>query len=171
MKINFAPTPEDIAIISKLDRKDPYIWLAVWGGCGFMRPAPGTWGSAGAIPVGVILYMIAGNAALLFAIAAVVYFGLKAIEKFQQQTNTNDHSMIVVDEVAGQWIALLATGMQPLLVLAAFLFFRLFDITKIWPVSWCEQKLPGARGVMADDLAAGAYAFICVMGLRYAGFG
>ena len=165
------PSPEELAIIKKLDLKDPYIWLATWGGFGFLRPAPGTWGSIGALPFGIILYMLAGNAAILFGVGFVIYFGLKAIDRFQEQTKTEDNSMIVVDEVAGQWIALMAAGSNPVLIIASFLFFRLFDITKIYPVNWCEKNLPGARGVMADDLVAGAYAFICVMLASYAGLG
>ena len=64
-KLDIMPSREDMALISKLDLKDPNIILATWFGFGFLRPAPGTWGSIGALPMGVFLYVLAGNAALL----------------------------------------------------------------------------------------------------------
>jgi phosphatidylglycerophosphatase A len=165
------PTQYDLDTIKKLDLKDPWVWLATWFGLGFLRPAPGSWGSLGALPFGFAIYMIGGNTALIAGIVIITYLGYRAADKFGKRTSTDDNSMVVVDEVAGQWIALLGTGMQPMMVALAFLLFRLFDILKIWPVSWFEKKLPGAMGVMADDIAAGIYALICLLGIQYAGLG
>jgi phosphatidylglycerophosphatase A len=169
--MSFMPTATDLAVIKKLNLKDPWVWLATWFGMGFLRPAPGTWGSLGALPFGFAIYMIGGNLLLLLAIVGLIYFGWHAAGEFAKQTGTDDHSMIVVDEVAGQWIALLGTAMNPLMVALSFLLFRFFDVTKIWPVNWCEKKLPGAAGVMTDDIAAGIYALICLLGIQYAGLG
>ena len=162
-------TPADRAVLNTLNFKDPWIWLATWGGSGFLKPAPGTWGSLAALPVGIILYGLGGPVALGIATVLVTYYGVRAIARFQRQTGADDHGMIVVDEVAGQWIALLAAGSNPVLIVLSFLLFRFFDITKIWPANWCDQKLPGAWGVMSDDLIAGLYAFLIIMGIHYAG--
>lgn len=158
-----------------LDLKQPYIWLATWFGCGFMRPAPGTWGSIGALPFGIILFESTGIWGFIIGIILVTLIGYWAADKFEKATATHDNKMIVIDEVAGQWLALLPvfylTGTNPLLILCAFLFFRLFDITKPWPASYCDKHIDGAWGVMADDIVAGLFAAGCVIGLIYAGLG
>ena len=169
--MRLTPSAEELQTIKKLNLRDPWIWLATWGGHGFMKPAPGTWGSVGALPFAVIFHVLGGPFLLLIAIIALYFLGLRATEKFQKQTGTQDSAMIVVDEVVGQWIPLLAFTMDPFHVLISFIFFRFFDIVKPWPVSWCDQKLPGAKGVMLDDVAAGLYALLCVIGLQYAGLG
>lgn len=164
------PTAADLAVFGKLNLKDPWIWLATGLGTGFMRPAPGTWGSLAAVPFGLIVSMALGPHGLLAGIAVITYLGWKAAARFEKQTGSPDHSMIVIDEVAGQWVALLGAGLNPAMIVLAFILFRFFDITKIWPANWCDRKLLGAAGVMADDIVAGVYACLCVMVLRYAGF-
>jgi phosphatidylglycerophosphatase A len=154
-----------------LDFKSPATWLATWFGCGLAHPAPGTWGTLGALPFGIML-MMGGWPALLAATVIVTAAGLWATDKVQKQTEIHDASYIVIDEAAGLWLTLLAARQTTVSVGLAFLLFRFFDILKPWPVSWCDKKLPGARGVMADDLAAGIYAALCLWGLRtYAGIG
>ena len=85
-----------------------------------------------------------------------------------KRSSIKDPSFVVIDEVAGQWIALLPAGLDPVLFVAGFLAFRLFDIWKPWPVSWADRDVPGALGVMLDDLIAGAYAAAVVYGIGYA---
>ncbi len=167
----FFPDPEDLAIIRKLDFKRPSLWVATWGGLGFLRPAPGTWGSLGALPFGIMAYSVGHIYALIALIVLVTYAGLWAAKKFEEQTGTHDSKMIVVDEVAGQLIAILPTAMDPFLVFISFILFRAFDIMKPGLIGSIDQKMPGARGVMADDVLAGLAAAVCIIGLRYAGFG
>ncbi len=161
----------DRDLLSKLDLKAPYTWLATWGGLGFFRPAPGTWGTLGALPPGLIALKGFGLPGLLVLILAVTLAGLWASRKFEERTQTHDNSSIVIDEVAGMMIALSSTGGALLPVVAAFALFRFFDILKPWPVGFIDRKIPGAPGIMCDDLAAGCMAAICVLGLRYAGLG
>lgn len=156
---------------AKPDFKSPATWLATWFGCGLMRPAPGTWGTLGGLPFGVLLLVFGGVPVLALATILVTLIGYWAADRFEKQTGTHDAGAIVIDEVAGLWLTLLAAAPTPLSVGLAFLLFRFFDIVKPWPVSWCDRQLPGARGVMADDLAAGVYAALVLWGLRYAGFG
>lgn len=166
----FFPEPDDLAVIRKLDFQHPATWLATWGGLGFLKPAPGTWGSVGAIPFGLILYALGGTFGVLLLIALVIYGGLWACRIFEEQTGTHDSKMIVIDEVAGQLIAMLPAAMSPLLVILSFLLFRGFDILKPGPIGMIDRRWPGAKGVMADDILAGAFAAVIVLGLRYAGF-
>ncbi len=150
--------------------KDPAIWLATWFGCGLMRPAPGTWGTLGGLPIGVLIYALGGWIALSIAVVVVSVVGYWAAARFEEQTGEHDNGAIVIDEVAGVWIALIPAGLSIPYVIAAFLLFRFFDILKPWPISWADKKLPGALGVMTDDIIAGIFAALIIAGASYAGF-
>jgi phosphatidylglycerophosphatase A len=140
--------------------------LATWFGIGRLRPAPGTWGSAAAA---VLAWPAlnwagpdAGRSILLVGLLAVVWVGIASAAAAARHFAVADPPEVVIDEVAGVWLALCVMPghllAQPLLaVTAAFLLFRVFDIAKPWPVTWCEH-LPGGWGIMADDLAAGILA-------------
>lgn len=155
-----------------LNFKSPATWLATWFGCGLMRPAPGTWGSLGALPFGIIFLALGGPVVLGFACIVLFPLGLWAT-KLVLAGSGEDHDpqVVVVDEVVGQWIALIPAVLSPLSVLLAFGLFRAFDALKPWPVSYFDRKVPGAAGVMLDDVAAGILAALCILGLRYAGIG
>ena len=136
-----------------------------------MKPAPGTWGTLGGLPIGILIYAIGGWIALLIAVLVVSVVGYWAAGKFEEQSGEHDNGAIVIDEVAGVWIALIPAALSIPYVIAAFLLFRFFDILKPWPVSWADKKLPGALGVMADDIIAGIFAALIIAGARFAGFG
>ncbi len=146
-----------------LDRKKCYVWLASWFGCGFLNPAPGTWGSLGALPFGIILYILGGWSILLVAIIIVTIIGLWSADRFDKALDGHDSKMIVIDEVAGQWIALIPAALNPYLIIISFIAFRFFDIIKPWPVSFFDKKVEGAVGVMGDDIVAGLMAALLVM--------
>lgn len=167
---------EDLEIFKKLDMRQPYVWLATWFGFGFFRPAPGTWGSVGSIPFAIIAFLLAGDRGLLAGIIAISAIGFWASEKFDQATGGHDNKMIVIDEAAGQWIALFPVlhfaGLNPYLIFAAFILFRFFDILKPWPISWFDKSLKGALSVMSDDIVAGLLAAGILWGvIHYAGLG
>lgn len=147
--------------------RDPSTWLATWFGCGLMIPAPGTWGTLGALPFAFAFMALGGPVLLGLAALAIIPVGLWATRKFEKATKTHDSSVIVIDEVAGVWIALLPAALNPILFVAGFLLFRFFDIVKVGPVGWADKKLPGAWGVMADDLIAGVFAALCLWAIRY----
>lgn len=134
-----------------------------------MRPGPGTWGTLGALPFGVLL-MLAGLPALILGIALLIPLGLWASAKVGEMTGEEDSQMIVIDEAAGLWITLLAASPSPLSVALAFALFRFFDILKPWPVSLIDKKPGGAISVMFDDVMAGLYAALVMIGVHYAGF-
>lgn len=168
------PDEAERAVLARLNYRSPVVWVATWMGCGFMRPAPGTWGSLGAIPVALLLVLLGEPKYLLAALVVVTALGFWACKHFEAMSGDKDSKFIVIDEVAGQWIALWPVltmpVINPFLVLAAFLLFRLFDITKPFPVGWFDRKLSGPVSVMGDDIAAGLIAALIIEGLIYAGF-
>jgi phosphatidylglycerophosphatase A len=156
--------------LKDIDYRQPYLWVATWLGCGLLVPASGTWGTLGALPVGLIFLKLGGAPFLFVVTLLLIPAGLWASRRFHEETKTEDCSAVVIDEAAGMWLALLPTGMNPVLIAAAFVLFRLFDIWKPWPISYLDSKLPGEWGVMADDLLAGVYAAVGVYILgAYAG--
>jgi phosphatidylglycerophosphatase A len=139
---------------------------------GYLRPASGTWGSLAALPVAWVLVTLAGPWALVAGIVLAYVLGVWATGIETAGKTNHDPSEIVIDEVAGQWIALLpvvfgaAARNADLLALwpgwvAAFALFRLFDITKIGPIGWAD-RMTGPSGVMLDDVIAGIFAAIGV---------
>lgn len=147
--------------------------IATFGGVGLLRPAPGTWGSLAALPVGYILHGLGGFPLLFIATALVTGVGIWACIQEHAATGLHDASEIVIDEVAGQWIALWPlslglwhAGVDPWMFpypgwIGAFVMFRLFDIWKPGPVGWADRKNAPAW-VMVDDLIAGFFAALAV---------
>ena len=138
--------------------RDPEVLLVCGLGSGFAPKAPGTFGSLAAV---LIWWFALGNLSLpvqLLVIAAVTALGTWLTHRVQARYRVSDPGAIVVDEFAGQWIALLFAPMTLWGMLAGFVLFRLFDIWKPWPVGTLEKGVPGAFGVMVDDLAAGLLA-------------
>jgi phosphatidylglycerophosphatase A len=74
-----------------------------------------------------------------------------------------DPAEIVIDEVAGQWLVLVAAPPSPLAYSLAFLLFRIFDIWKPWPVRWAERRVKGGLGIMLDDILAAVYAALLLL--------
>ncbi len=142
-------------------------------GVGYLRPAPGTWGSLVALPWALVLHLVGGFPLLLIGVVVAFAKGLWATGVMTKGSDDHDPSEIVVDEVVGQWIALLPlsyvawsrgidiTALWPGWV-AAFVLFRLFDITKPGPVGWADRR-GDPMGVMLDDVIAGVFAGIGVM--------
>lgn len=142
---------------------------------GHMRPAPGTWGSLAALPFAWVIITFTGLYGLILASISVYFIGLWATKMETAGKENHDPSEIVIDEVVGQWIALLpvagiftSRGLEALALwpgwIAAFALFRLFDITKPWLVGWADKR-DDAVGVMLDDVIAGAFAAIGVLAL------
>ena len=126
-------------------------WIASGGGIGRVRFAPGTVASLAAVPIGALALWLDHRLLTLLAIVTCV-IGTWAVHETGEQ---DDPGWIVIDEFAGQWIAMLGLGRVSLYgLIAAFVLFRCFDIVKIGPVGWADKK-DGAVGVMADDVVAG----------------
>lgn len=121
-------------------------------GCGASPLAPGTVASAVAALIGYALLLLSSYALGLAALAAILA-GLWAISA--AGAAGGDPAWVVIDEVAGQWVALLGLARPSLTgVLGGFVLFRILDIAKPGPVGWADRQ-SGAAGVMADDVLAG----------------
>lgn len=150
---------------------NPHYLIGTWFGLGLMKKAPGSWGSLGGMVFGMILLVLGGAPALVQAMLLLLVAGWWASDQILKETNVQDNQIIVIDEVVGIMIAMIAAGGRIEYIMISFILFRVFDIIKPWPVSWCQEKLPGAYGVMADDVAAGIYALLFLYGMRIAGLG
>jgi len=128
--------------------------LASGLGSGFIPRAPGTAGALLGLVLGIPL-LLASHVVLALAALLISLLGLWAIRAANVD---GDPAWVVIDEIAGQWVALLGLARPSALGLAAaFALFRLFDIVKPGPVGWADRQ-GGAPGIMADDLIAGAIA-------------
>jgi len=141
-------------------------------GVGHLRPAPGTWGSVAGVLMAWGLHELGGFWLFFVATFAVTALGWWATKVETVGQADKDPSEIVIDEVAGQWVALWPVSLGAMMagsdfldlypgIIAGFLAFRLFDIAKPGPVGWADRQ-PGAFGVMADDIIAGWLAAMVV---------
>jgi phosphatidylglycerophosphatase A len=138
--------------------RDPEVLIVCGLGSGFAPIAPGTFGSLAALGLWLLLPGHLGLWWQLGFIITVTLLGTWLTGRVQARYQVKDPGAIVIDEIAGQWIALLLAPMTVWGLLAAFGLFRLFDIWKPWPVGALERGVSGAFGVMVDDLAAGLMA-------------
>jgi phosphatidylglycerophosphatase A len=142
--------------------------LATWGGVGFLPGAPGTWGTAAALPLWWLLSRL-GLPGYVLALAALTVVSVVVAGPAQELLGRKDHPAIVIDEVAGLLVALAGVPVSWTWAFAGFLAFRAFDILKPWPISRLNRGISGLA-VVADDLAAGVVARV-VVGLLMIGGG
>ncbi len=140
--------------------------IATWFGVGRLPVAPGTWGSAVTLPVAWLVASWLAPIWLLAAAAAVFAVGWWAGGVYARGIGADDPGEVVVDEVAGQLVALAVVPLDLVYYAAAFVLFRIADIWKPWPVSLAERRLGGGLGIMADDVLAGGYAAIVLVAAR-----
>jgi len=157
-------SPATVSPPSETARKTPWAWtIATFFGAGFGSPGPGTWGSVVAVlvwgalgrlfhptPKGLLLVVFIG---IVLSIAS----GVPAATIAAREGGRHDPGFVVIDEVAGQWIALMGSPVDWRHGVIALILFRLFDITKPFPARQLE-KLPEGWGIVFDDVAAGLYA-------------
>ena len=145
-------------------KKTDYLALAIATcGVGYMPLAPGTFGSLVGVAIFLGLTRVAGGTILLLvAILTFTFAGIWAGTRTEEISGRKDPGKIVVDEVAGQLIALLPllfVNWTITMVIVSFILFRFFDIVKPYPARRLEA-LKGGLGVMCDDLIAGVYAAV-----------
>jgi phosphatidylglycerophosphatase A len=156
--------PPDDESASSPPREDAPLWAslaATYLGVGRLKPGPGTWASlATAIIWALALSRIpAENQAWATSVtaAAVTLIGIPAATRVARASGLKDPGFVVIDEVAGQLVALIAVPLAWRTFLAGFILFRVFDIWKPFPIRRLEQ-LPEGTGIVVDDLGAGLYA-------------
>ncbi|MFP5203900.1 MAG: phosphatidylglycerophosphatase A [Acidobacteriota bacterium] len=137
--------------------------VATFFGAGRIQPGPGTWGSVAALLLwaaaawAVHLSRFGLTLFLAIGIVLALVVGVPAATIAARESGRHDPGFVVIDEVAGQWIALLACPPDWGHALIALFLFRLFDITKPFPARQLE-RLPEGWGIVFDDVAAGLYA-------------
>ena len=148
--------------------------LATVFGVGFAPKAPGTAGSLVALPVAWIIAEFFGRGWVMLAAMIALAAGTWACEIYARGKGEVDPKECVIDEVVGQWIVCAfvpmdSIGLSIIGYTIAFLLFRLFDITKIWPIHIVEQRVPGGLGIMADDVVAALMASFLVAIIAHIG--
>ena len=132
---------------------------------GLSPKAPGTVGSFVALILGILLLEFFHSSTLFLLSVLVSVVAIKQIDIYEKEVGIHDSSEIVIDELAGMWIALSICGInsQNIIFLAplAFIFFRLFDIYKPSIIGRIDKNVKGGLGVMGDDIVAGIFAGIC----------
>lgn len=156
--------PDSASASTASAHKTIWAWtIATFFGAGFGKPGPGTWGSVAAVLLWAAYALLFHPTpqtlllALLIGIALTLLLGIPASTIVARESGRHDPQFVVIDEVAGQWIALLFSPFDLRHALIALFLFRLFDITKPFPVRRLEQ-LPRGWGIVFDDVAAGLYA-------------
>lgn len=143
--------------------------LAFCGGIGRLPKAPGTFGSVPGLAVGALLHTAAAGfsdqkalriAVITLGLIVVTLVALWAIHRTEKLLGIHDDGRIVIDEVAGQAIAVAFFTPTIFTLALGFVLFRILDISKPGLIGWCDRHLPGAWGTLVDDLLAGALAGI-----------
>jgi phosphatidylglycerophosphatase A len=134
------------------------VLLATGFGSGLAPVAPGTVGSALALPIWWFALADLPAPTQLAVVGAITLVAIWIVDRACHAANVGDASAFVLDEFVGQWVALLAAPKSLIALVFAFVLFRAFDIGKPWPVSWADRTLRGGLGVVLDDVIAGVLA-------------
>jgi phosphatidylglycerophosphatase A len=143
--------------------------VASWFGAGLSPKAPGTVGSLASLVLWAPLVLLEAPWWARAIVVVVVFAVGVVVSNVVVKDRGEDPQVVVIDEVAGMGLTLLVCAASWPLLAVGFVFFRVFDIAKPWPVSFADQKVGGGFGVMLDDIVAGGYALGClVLFERYA---
>lgn len=146
--------------LNKLSLKNPYHLLALGFGSGLAPKAPGTVGSFAAIPFCIILLYAPVYLQILIILLSFIV-GVIVCNQTEKDMGEHDNSAIVIDEFVGMFISVIAFPQIWYIVFIAYVFFRIFDVLKPYPISYLDKKIAGGIGIMLDDVLAGIYALIC----------
>lgn len=139
------------------------------GFSGLSPKAPGTVGSFVSLILGLILLSFLHPSTLFLLSLLITVIAVKQINIYEKELGSHDSSEIVIDELAGMWIAMSICGLnsENILFMAplSFIFFRLFDIWKPSIIGKIDRDVKGGLGVMGDDIVAGIAAGICTAGV------
>lgn len=128
---------------------------------GLSKKAPGTVGSFVALVFGMIVVSIFNLTTLLLLTILITLIAIKEIDIYEKELGMHDNSEIVIDELAGMWLAMSIAGVGAdgyFIAILSFIFFRIFDIWKPSIIGRIDRNVAGGLGVMGDDLVAGVFA-------------
>jgi phosphatidylglycerophosphatase A len=143
-----------------------FMAIATGFGLGYLPKAPGTWGTLLALPIHALIVQLPRQG-YLAAIAIIIVIAVLCAGAAEKIVDKPDPGFVVIDEVVGMLIAMIAIPASPLAWLLAFALFRLFDILKPFPVNFFDQRFHGGLGIVLDDLMAGLYALASLQGLWF----
>jgi len=126
---------------------------------GYLPKAPGTWGSL----VGLLLFFLLHTLDLqiyLAVVAAIFVIGTFAAGEAEKIMDRKDPGLVVIDEIVGMLITMIAIPATPMTMALGFILFRIFDIWKPFPVNFFDQRFHGGLGIMLDDVMAGIYSLV-----------
>ncbi|EJB56606.1 phosphatidylglycerophosphatase A [Helicobacter pylori Hp H-30] len=129
---------------------------------GYSKKAPGTIGSLVALLLGLPVLIFSANTLFLGAIF-VGLIAIAQIDKEEEESKVHDSSYIVIDELVGMWLAMAISGLSLAGVILSFIFFRIYDITKLSLIGKIDKEVKGGLGVVADDALAGVLAGLSVL--------
>lgn len=132
-----------------------------YSGC--VKKAPGTAGSFVALLLGILILSYLPQSTLASAVFVITVIGSFEIDKYQKRTGKHDPKEVVIDELAGMWLAMAMIPSGTFEAVLAFAFFRLYDIWKPSIIGAIDQKMKNGFGVMLDDLLAGLLAGLSVL--------
>jgi phosphatidylglycerophosphatase A len=137
------------------------MFLATGFYSGRLPKAPGTWGSLVALPIHFFLMKLSFNSYLI-ALGIIFVIAVSVSGSAEKILDTKDPGCIVIDEIIGMLVALFALPATPFIFVLGFIFFRIFDIFKPFPVNWFDSHINGGLGVVMDDIVAGVYSYLCL---------
>jgi phosphatidylglycerophosphatase A len=143
--------------------RNPFHFIATLAGIGKLPFAPGTWGSATAL---ILFIVLSHYVNMLIVGSIVILFSIWICERASIGLDDKDHKSIVIDELAGMWLALMpalylsSQTSRTSYAVIAFIFFRLFDIWKPFPISYFDKNFKNGFGIVLDDLLAGLFAIL-----------
>jgi phosphatidylglycerophosphatase A len=140
--------------------------VSIWFGTGLLPGMPGTFGTAGAIPLCLLINFLPTSYQALFLLLIIIV-AIWASHSSQRILGRVDPREIVIDEVAGFLLSVIFIPFTLRNLVAGFFLFRFFDILKPPPIKLIEKKVKGGCGIVFDDLVAGVYAHLCLRFLLY----
>jgi len=137
---------------------NPIHLLAFGFGSGLSKKMPGTVGTLASLLFVPLIWMLPAVAQMALIVVAFAV-GVYLCGQTSKDMGVHDHGGIVWDEFVGMWLTLMFMPQSWLVVAIGFVWFRIFDILKPWPIKWFDQQVHGGLGIMLDDIIAAVFAW------------
>ena len=144
-------------------------FLVTFGYIGKIKYFPGTIGSFAGLLAGAVIIKLTNYNVFMSCFFILTFISIFAVDEYLKTSKSLDPQEVVIDEILGQWIAIAFIPFNFKSFLLAFVLFRFFDISKLFPINKIE-KIKGYFGVIGDDLYAGFITAIIILSLTYYGF-
>ena len=134
---------------------------------GYIKWSPGTIGSLVSLAIIILLSKIISNFIFIIIFICLLILAIKFIEIYSKTINKNDAEEIIIDEFLGIYLIIIFSLNfnslnEYVKILLIFIFFRIFDIIKPYPINWIDKNIKNSYGIILDDIIAGVYTIIVV---------